>query len=142
MPTSNADAAWEGGLKNGKGHFHASSGAFDGNYSFGTRFGGEKGTNPEELLAAAHAACLSMAIAAGLEGAGTPATRIATKAACTVEKVGDGFAVTRMRLVVRGQVPGMDQAQFRQAAEAAKKGCPISKALQNNLEIELDAALE
>lgn len=142
MPTSNADAAWEGGLKNGKGHFHASSGAFDGNYSAGTRFGGEKGTNPEELLAAAHASCLSMAIAAGLDAAGTPATRISTSAACTNEKVGDGFAVTRMRLTVRGQVPGIDQAQFKQAAEAAKNGCPISKALKNNLEIELDAALE
>ena len=87
MPTSTANAVWEGGLKKGNGKFTAQSGAFQGNYSFGTRFEGEKGTNPEELIAAAHAACLSMALAAGLEQAGTPATRIATTAKCTVEKV-------------------------------------------------------
>ena len=76
MPTSTANAVWEGGLKNGNGKFTAKSGAFHGNYNFGTRFEGEKGTNPEELIAAAHAACLSMALAAGLEAGGTPATRI------------------------------------------------------------------
>src|SRR5215208_2213256 len=107
MTTSNASATWEGGLKSGRGHFNAGSGAFQGDYSFTTRFEGAKGTNPEELIAAAHASCLSMALAAGLEGAGTPAQRISTKASCTVEKVGDGFKITLMRLEVRGTVPGI-----------------------------------
>jgi len=140
--TSNAEATWQGGLKNGTGNFRAESGAFEAGYSFGTRFGETKGSNPEELIAAAHAACFSMALAVGLEQAGTPATRITTKAACTVDKVGDGFRITTMRLVSRGQVPGIDQAKFKQAAEAAKNGCPVSNALKNNVQVELDAALE
>lgn len=142
MPTSNAEATWEGGLKGGKGTYRAASGAFQSGYSFGTRFGGEKGSNPEELIAAAHAACLSMALSAGLEQAGTPPTSITTKAACTVDKVGDGFRITRMRLVVRGKVPGLDQAGFKAAAETASNGCPVSNALKNNVAMELDAALE
>jgi osmotically inducible protein OsmC len=142
MPTSSASAVWEGGLKAGKGHFTAGSGVFEGDYSFLTRFEGAKGTNPEELIAAAHAACLSMALSAGLEKAGTPATRIATKASCTVEKVGDGFKITRMRLEVRGKVPRVDQAGFAKAAEEAKKGCPVSGALQGNVQFDLDAKLE
>lgn len=142
MPTSSASAVWEGVLRSGRGHFKAGSGAFEGDYSFATRFENAKGTNPEELIAAAHAACLSMALSAGLEKNGTPPTRISTKAACTVEKVGDGFKITRMRLEVRGKVPGLDQAKFAQAAEAAKKGCPVSTALQGNVQLELDARLE
>jgi lipoyl-dependent peroxiredoxin len=142
MPTSNASAVWEGGLKGGKGHFKAGSGAFEGDYSFPTRFEGAKGTNPEELIAAAHAACLSMALSAGLEKAGTPATRVSTKASCTIEKVGDGFKITKMRLEVTGKVPRMDQAAFAKAADAAKKGCPVSGALQGNVPIEMDARLE
>jgi osmotically inducible protein OsmC len=142
MPTSSASAVWEGGLKAGKGHFKAGSGVFEGDYTFLTRFEGAKGTNPEELIAAAHAACLSMALSAGLEKAGTPATRISTKASCTVEKVGDGFKITRMRLEVRGKVPRVDQAGFAKAAEEAKKGCPVSGALQGNVQFDLDAKLE
>jgi osmotically inducible protein OsmC len=142
MPTSNASAVWEGVLRNGRGHFKAGSGAFEGDYSFATRFENARGTNPEELIAAAHAACLSMALSAGLEKSGTPATRISTKAACTVDKVGDGFKITRMRLEVRGKVPGLDQAGFAKAAEAAKKGCPVSTALQGNVQLDLDARLE
>ena len=142
MPTSSASAVWEGGLRGGKGHFKAGSGVFEGDYSFVTRFEGAKGTNPEELIAAAHAACLSMALSAGLEKSGTPATRISTKASCTVEKVGDGFKITRMRLEVRGKVPGVDQAGFAKAAEEAKKGCPVSGALQGNVQFDLDAKLE
>jgi osmotically inducible protein OsmC len=142
VPTSNAEATWEGGLKNGKGTYRAASGAFQSAYSFGTRFGGDQGSNPEELIAAAEAACLSMALSAGLEQAGTPPTRITTRAACTVEKVGEGFRIPRIRLTVRGQVPGIDQAAFQAAAESAKNGCPVSNALKNNLEMELDAALE
>lgn len=142
MPTSTASAAWEGGLKSGRGHFAAGSGAFQGDYSFPTRFEGAKGTNPEELIAAAHAACLSMALSAGLERAGTPAQHISTKASCTIEKVGDGFKITVMRLEVRGQVPGLDQEAFAKAAEGAKQGCPVSGALQGNVRFELDAKLE
>jgi lipoyl-dependent peroxiredoxin len=142
MPTSSASAVWEGVLRKGRGHFKAGSGAFEGDYSFATRFESARGTNPEELIAAAHAACLSMALSGVLEKNGTPATRISTKASCTVEKVGDGFKITRMQLEVRGKVPGADQAGFASAAEAAKKGCPVSTALQGNVQLELDARLE
>jgi lipoyl-dependent peroxiredoxin len=142
MPTSNAEAVWEGVLRTGKGHFKAGSGAFEGDYSFATRFENARGTNPEELIAAAHAACLSMALSAELEKNRTPATRIKTNAACTVEKVGDGFKITRMRLEVRGKVPGVDQAGFAKAAEAAKNGCPVSTALRGNVQFDLDAKLE
>jgi lipoyl-dependent peroxiredoxin len=142
MPTSNATAVWDGVLRSGKGHFKAGSGAFEGDYTFATRFEGARGTNPEELIAAAHAACLSMALSAELEKSRTPATRISTKASCTVDRVGEGFKITRMRLEVRGKVPGVDQSGFLKAAEAAKKGCPVSGALQGNVQIELDARLE
>jgi osmotically inducible protein OsmC len=141
MPTSTSSAVWEGGLRTGRGHFTAASGAFAGDYSFRTRFEGAKGTNPEELIAAAEAACLSMALSAGLEAANTPPTRISTTAACTVEKVGDGFRITKMRLEVRGQVPGMDDAAFKAAADKAKEACPVSQALKGNVPMELDARL-
>jgi osmotically inducible protein OsmC len=139
--TSSATATWEGGLRAGKGQFSAKSGAFQGSYSFPTRFEGAKGTNPEELIAAAHASCLSMALGAGLEAAGTPPRKITTTASATIDKVGNGFKITRMRLEVRGEVPGIDQAGFAKAAEAAKEGCPVSQALKGNVPFELDARL-
>ena len=142
MPTSNASAIWEGGLKNGNGTFKAGSGAFAGSYSFTTRFAGEPGTNPEELIAAAHAACFSMALSAGLEGAGATPRRIETQAACSIEKVGEGFKITTMDLQVAGAVDGIDQADFESAAEAAKNGCPVSGALMGNVELRLNAKLE
>ncbi len=142
MPIRKASAVWEGGLKGGKGTFKAESGQVGGNYGFGSRFEQAPGSNPEELIAAAHAACFSMALSAGLERAGKPATRVATEAACTIEKVGDGFKITKMRLVTRGKVPGLDQAGFAKAAEAAKDGCPVSGALKGNVAVELDAKLE
>lgn len=142
MVTSTASAVWEGGLRNGNGKYTAGSGAFSGSYSSSTRFEGSPGTNPEELIAAAHAACLSMALSAGLERAGTPATRIATKATATLEKVEAGFRLTKMNLEVRGQVAGIDQAAFRNAAEAAKEGCPVSNALKGNVAFHLAATLE
>jgi lipoyl-dependent peroxiredoxin len=141
MPTRNASATWEGGLQKGKGSFKGESGAIAGSYSFGTRFGEEKGTNPEELLAAAEAACFSMALSLGLEKNGTPPTRVETKAACTVEKVGEGFSITRIRLDVRAQVPGIEEAKFREIAEGTKTGCPVSKAFANNVKLEMDAKL-
>ena len=142
MPASNATAVWNGKLKDGNGQFSAGSGAFKGDYTFATRFEGKKGTNPEELIAAAHAACFSMALSAGLEKAGTPATRITTKATCTLELGGPGAKIARMRLETRGVVPGIDQAAFLKAAETAKDGCPVSGALKGNVAFELDAQLE
>ena len=141
MPTRRASATWEGGLQGGKGSFEGESGAISGSYSFGSRFGDAGGTNPEELLAAAEAACFSMALSVGLEQAGTPATRVRTEAACTIEKGAEGFRITTLKLRVRAQVPGVDEAVFRQAAEGAKAGCPVSRALAG-VEIEMDAALE
>ncbi|HEX6058780.1 MAG TPA: OsmC family peroxiredoxin [Gemmatimonadaceae bacterium] len=141
MPTRNASATWEGGLQKGKGSFKGESGKIAGSYSAGTRFGEEKGTNPEELLAAAEAACFSMALSLGLEKNGTPPTRIETVAACTVEKIGEGFSITKMKLDVRAQVPNIDQAKFREIAEATKKGCPVSRALAGIPSIEVDAKL-
>ena len=142
MPTSKAAAIWEGGLKGGKGRYEAGSGAFSGSYSFPTRFEGAPGTNPEELIAAAHAACLSMALSAGLERGGTPPTRISTTASCTLEKGEAGFRITTMRLDVRGSVPGIDQDAFVKAAEAAKEGCPVSNALKGNVAMSVTATLE
>jgi osmotically inducible protein OsmC len=141
MPASNATAVWNGKLKDGNGQFTAGSGAFKGDYTFATRFEGKQGTNPEELIAAAHAACFSMALSAGLERAGTPATRITTKATCTMDMTG-GPKITKMRLETRGVVAGIDQAAFLKAAEAAKEGCPVSGALKGNVAFELDARLE
>jgi len=141
MPTSQASAVWEGKLKDGKGSFKAASGAFTGPYTFATRFEGKKGTNPEELIAAAHAACFSMALSAGLEKAGKPATRVQTDAACTLEMVNGTPTITKMELRVRGKVPGLDQAGFAAAAEQAKDGCPVSQALKGNVALELDARL-
>lgn len=141
MPTRNASAVWEGGLQKGKGSFSSASGKIGDTYSFGTRFGEEPGTNPEELLAAAEAACFSMALSLGLEQAGSPPTKIETKAACTIDKVADGFAITTMKLVVRATVPGITSDAFMKIAQATKDGCPVSKALKGNVKIELDAAL-
>jgi lipoyl-dependent peroxiredoxin len=141
MPTSQATAVWEGKLKDGAGSFKAGSGAFSGAFTFATRFEGKKGTNPEELIAAAHAACFSMALSAGLERAGKPATRVETSAAATIEMVDGAPKITKMELKTRGTVPGLDQAGFRQAAEEAKRGCPVSKALAGIPLISLDAQL-
>jgi osmotically inducible protein OsmC len=141
MPTRNASAAWEGGLRGGNGRFDGESGAIGGTYSFGSRFTDQGGTNPEELLAAAEAACFSMALAAALEKDGHAPTRVETKAACTVDRVGEGFAITTMRLKVRATVPGLDDAAFQAAASATKSGCVVSKALAG-VDIQLEATLE
>ena len=142
MPTRKANAKWEGGLKTGKGSFKGESGAIDGTYSFGSRFENAKGSNPEELLAAAEAACFSMALGLVLEQAGSPPTSVETSAACTVapQKEG-GFRITTMALDVRARVPGIDAEKFRQIAEATKEGCPVSKALKGNVELTVNAQL-
>lgn len=141
MPTSTSTAVWEGRLKDGKGSMRLGSGAYEGAYSFATRFEGAPGTNPEELIGAAHAGCFSMALSMLLEEAGHPPREIKTRAAVSLEQVDDGFAITRIRLSTEAEVPGMDEASFRQQAEAAKKGCPVSKALAGT-RIELEAVLK
>jgi osmotically inducible protein OsmC len=140
MPTRNASAKWEGGLRGGKGRFTGESGAIGGDYSFGSRFGDSGGTNPEELLAAAEAACYSMALSGALEKNGTPPTKVETSAACTVEKVGEGFSITKIVLDVRATVPNLDDATFQTIAKATKEGCPVSRALKG-VDIQLNAKL-
>jgi osmotically inducible protein OsmC len=141
MPTRRASAIWEGGLKTGNGSFSGESGAIGGPYSFGSRFENATGSNPEELLAAAEAACYSMALGLGLEQHGTPPTRVETKAACTIESVDGGFAITRMHLQVEATVPGIQDADFQRIVTATRDGCPVSKALIGNVELSVDAKL-
>ncbi|MEO6445017.1 MAG: OsmC family peroxiredoxin [Gemmatimonadaceae bacterium] len=142
MPTRHASAVWEGGLRGGTGSYSSESGSVGGAYSFAKRFGDEKGTNPEELLAAAEAACFSMALSGGLESKGTPATKIETHAACTVEKVGDAMTITTMKLTVRATVPGISAEDFQAVAAATKDTCPVSRSFKGNVAIELDAQLD
>ena len=131
MLVRKSDAAWEGTLKQGRGTVTLGSGTFTGNYSFTSRFeDGRRATNPEELVAAAHAACFSMALAYALETAGHPATRVATTAAVSLEKVGDGFEIPRIALETEAEVPDIDQREFQSLAEQAKKNCPLSKLLR------------
>jgi len=141
MPTRKATAVWEGGLKGGKGTFKGESGAIGGQYSFSSRFESGTGSNPEELLAAAEAACFSMALSGALEKAGTPPTRVETSAACTVEAVPGGFGITKMKLNVQATVPNVDKVKFQQIANETKDGCPVSKALKGNVEITVEARL-
>ena len=136
----NASAVWRGGLKDGKGTVTTESGVLSSTpYNFRMRFENEKGTNPEELIAAAHAACFSMALSAQLGNAGMTADSIETTATVTLEKVGEGFSVTSSHLKTAVKIPGADQAKFEKAANDAKAGCPISKLL--NATITLDATL-
>ncbi len=141
MPTRKASATWEGGLKGGKGSFKAESGVA-GAYSFGSRFENAAASNPEELLAAALAACYSMALSLGLEKNGTPPTRVDTNVACTIDKVGEGFKITTMHLTVRGKVPNVNAATFDKVAQATKEGCPVSQVFKGNVQMTLEAKLE
>lgn len=141
MPVRAAEAEWTGNLREGKGTVRLGSGAFEGAYSFPSRFEEGKGTNPEELLGAAHAGCFSMALAAGLTRAGHAPARIHTTARVHLERRGEAFEITRVELSTRGRVPGVDEAEFRRQAETAKKSCPVSRALAGP-EIVLEALLE
>jgi len=137
----NASAEWKGGLKDGKGTISSDSGVLENTqYSFSTRFENGKGTNPEELIAAAHAGCFSMALSAQLGTMGLTPESIRTSAAVSLEKVGDGFSITAVHLTVKAKVPGADTPQFETAANNAKAGCPVSKVL--NATITMDATLE
>ena len=140
MPARIADAEWRGKLKEGTGRVHLGSGTFEGPYDFKSRFGDGGGTNPEELIAAAHAGCFSMAFANILAGAGHTAESVRTTAKVHLGKVGESFAITKIELSTEGRVPGIDAAAFQTHAEAAKKGCPVSKALAA-VEITLTARL-
>jgi osmotically inducible protein OsmC len=136
-----ASAVWKGSLKEGKGEISGASQAFTGlPYSFGTRFEESPGTNPEELIAAAHAGCFSMALSAQLGSAGMTPESIRTTASVTLEKLDSGFAVTAVHLDTIARIPGADRARFEKAAADAKSGCPISKLL--NAKITMDAKLE
>ena len=133
-------AVWIGGLKDGRGTVSTGSGVLSGTpYNFGMRFENEKGTNPEELIAAAHAACFSMALSLFLGNAGMTADSIETTATVTLEQVGGGFSVTASHLQTTVKIPNANQSAFEKAAEEAKSGCPISKLL--NAQITLDAKL-
>jgi len=140
MITRTASAVWEGNLIKGKGELRLGSGAFEGLYSFTSRFEDGIGTNPEELIGAAHAGCFSMALSGILAGAGFIPTRVATKAAVKMDKVGDGFKIVRIELTTEAEVPGIDETTFLTHAKAAKAGCPVSQALAS-VEITLKAEL-
>jgi osmotically inducible protein OsmC len=140
MATRTGSAVWEGTLKEGKGNMKLGSGAFEGPYSFSSRFEEGKGTNPEELVGAAEAGCFSMALSFNLEKAGQPAKRISTTATVKLESADKGFKITSIDLKTEGDVPGIDEAKFKEQAELTKKTCPVSVALagtQINLEAKL-----
>lgn len=140
MVTRTASASYQGLGKDGQGSVSTQSGILSGQkYGFGTRFGDEPGTNPEELIAASHASCFTMALSFALAGAGYTEGKLDTKAAVKLDKDGEGFTVTSSALTLRAEVPGIDQAEFDRIAQDAKANCPISKVL--NCEISLDATL-
>lgn len=139
MPIRNGEANWHGG-KGGTGTVALGSGAFEGSYSVGSRFGDDEGTNPDELVGAAHAACFTMALALALERAGFDPGEIRTSADVHVEKGEDGYEITRIVLETEGSVPEIDEATFRDHAETAKTTCPVSKAMAGT-SIELEARL-
>ena len=140
MPSRTAEAAWEGGLKSGKGTMMFGGGAFNGAYSYTSRFEEAPGTNPEELIAAAHAACFSMALSGQLGQANLKAEQISTTATVNLEKTDAGMTVTAVHLAVKAKIPGADKGAFDKAASNAKAGCPISRLL--NAKISMDAVLE
>jgi lipoyl-dependent peroxiredoxin len=140
MPVRTADAQWEGTLQDGKGTMRFGSGAFEGQYSFASRFEAGTGTNPEELIGAAHAGCFSMALSGGLSRAGHPPNRVHTTAKVHLDKGEAGFKIATIELETEADVPGIDDAAFQEAAAAAKAGCPVSQALAG-VDIKLNARL-
>jgi osmotically inducible protein OsmC len=142
MPTRSAKADWQGEFKRGGGSVSTETGILDSQYNFSGRFESGDGTNPEELLAAAHASCFTMALSVGLTQAGNPPESLATEAKVTVDQVEGGFGITKIELSVTGKVPGLDADGFAQAAQGAKEGCPLSKALAAVPEITLETNFE
>jgi lipoyl-dependent peroxiredoxin len=141
MPKRTAEARWDGSLQEGNGTMRMASGAYEGPYSFQSRFQEGDGTNPEELIAAAHAGCFSMALSLVLGQAGHELESVETTSTVHIDKAGEGFAITRIELDARARVPGVSGEEFQQAAEAAKEGCPVSRALAGVDSIELRAEL-
>ncbi|HEX2913939.1 MAG TPA: OsmC family protein [Chloroflexia bacterium] len=141
MPARSAKAVWEGSLRDGKGNMQLSGGAYNGPYSFASRFENGTGTNPEELIAAAHAGCFSMALSSNLGKAGFTPKRIQTEARVHMTPVEGGFGITKIELFTEAEIPGIDEKSFQEQAEAAKKGCPVSKALAAVPDIQLNAKL-
>jgi lipoyl-dependent peroxiredoxin len=142
MPTRIANAHWEGDFKRGGGTVAVDSGLFSGPYNFSGRFEDGTGTNPEELLGAAHAACFAMALSVGLTQAGTPPESLDVQARVTIDQVEGGFGITKIDLDLKGKVPGIDEAAFNEAAAGAKAACPLSKALAAVPEINLNTTFE
>ena len=140
MPTRSAEATWDGQLRNGEGHLKLGSGAFEGPFSFETRFENGSGANPEELLGAAHAGCYSMALSKLLGEAGHTPEHIDTLANVHLDQTGDGFAISRISLATEARVPGVDEDEFRRIANDAKNQCLVSQIIQGP-EIELEAQL-
>jgi osmotically inducible protein OsmC len=136
-----AQATWDGDLVHGSGHVKTGSGSVDTDMTWAARAEDVEGASPEELIAAAHATCVSMALAAGLAREGTPPQRLETEASTSFEQAGEGFKLSSIRLTIRGRVEGIDDAAFQAAAESAKENCPVSQALKGNVEISLDASL-
>ena len=141
MPTKNAEAVWNGDLKSGMGTMKLGSGSYEGSYTFASRFENGKGTNPEELIGAAHAGCYAMAFSNELDGAGFTPNSMDVKADVTLEMLEEGPKITTIKLTAKGDVPNIDEDKFQEIAEAAKKGCPVSKALAG-VDIQLDATLD
>ncbi len=141
MPLRTGDAQWNGDLRAGSGRLRLGSGSFEGAYSFGSRFESAAGTNPEELIAAAHAACFAMATASALGKAGFKPETLAAKATVHLDSASGGSAISRIDLGLEGDVPGIDEAKFVEIAEGAKASCPVSKALASVPEITLSAKL-
>ncbi len=140
MPLRTASAVWNGKLKDGNGTMKLGSGAYEGQYSFASRFEEGTGTNPEELIGAAHAGCFSMAFSAALEKEGFEPKSISTEAKVNLVKGDEGFSITEITLDCKAEIPNIDEAKFREVAEGAKKGCPVSRALAG-VDIKLNAAL-
>ncbi len=141
MPKRKATARWDGSFTEGAGTMRMASGAYEGAYSAQSRFEEGEGTNPEELIAAAHAGCFSMALSLGLGEAGHAPESVETEATVQIEKAGEGFAINRIVLRTQARVPGIEESEFQQHAEAAKQGCPVSQALASVESIELEAEL-
>ncbi|HYG81390.1 MAG TPA: OsmC family protein [Pyrinomonadaceae bacterium] len=139
MATRNGSAQWRGDLQGGSGELEVGDGVFKGAYSFSSRFEEGDGTNPEELIAAAHAGCFTMALAFQLQGAGFTPTELRTESAVSLEKEGSGFKIAKSALTLAANVPGIERAQFEELARAAEKNCPVSKVL--NAEITMDFTL-
>lgn len=140
MAVRTAEAVWEGGLKDGKGTMKAGSGAFQGNYTWSSRFEEESGTNPEEMIAAAHAGCFSMSLSSNLGKAGFTSERISTEAQVTLDRIDGKSRITKIHLDSEAVVPGISEEQFQEIANIAKTGCPVSVAL-SGVEITMDARL-